>query len=140
MTELYQELDAKIDEATDRVTDGDGASLCRLRGVCCNFGEAGHALYATAIEVAYVGETRTDVERLDGDRVLCPFWRQGRCDARHERPIGCRTYFCDKRWRDRGEELHEHFHRRVAEIMAEYGVPYRYGEFVAALREQFGRS
>lgn len=140
MVQLYQELDREIEEASARWTGGPDASLCLLRGICCDFRAAGHRLYATGIEVDFALQSREDVTRSDGDEILCPFWVGGRCNARVERPIGCRTYFCDERWRDAGEEIHERYHQRATRIMESAGRTYSYGEFVSSLRERAGRS
>lgn len=127
--ELYRAVDAVIDPHQD---------LCRLRGVCCDFRVSEHRLYATEVEVRFLIESRrARGESLppSPDGVLCPFWVGGRCHARDERPLGCRTYFCDPSWKERGEEIHRTFHRGLESIHEEEDIPYRYREWVRALGE-----
>jgi hypothetical protein len=57
----------------------------------------------------------------------------GRCTAREGRPLGCRTYFCDRRTTSVLQEAHEHFLARIRRIEAETGYPHGYGEFPAQL-------
>ncbi len=138
---LYQELDDEIDRSASSVLSemaNEGrtqSSLCLLRGVCCDFRVADHRLYATGVEVAYALETRdVAAPEVGDDTTLCPFWADGLCTARHERPVGCRTYFCDPRWQETGHALHEEYHRRVKEIGESAGFAYEYGSFVAMAR------
>ena len=129
MRELYSRLDAELEPHRD---------LCRLRGVCCDFRTAGHALYATGVEVEHARQLRAESGRPIPTAEapgLCPFWREGLCTARDERPIGCRVYFCDPSWKERGEALYEKYHREVTEIGREFGHDYTYGPFVELLAE-----
>ena len=119
---LYRAVDREIDPHQH---------LCKMRGVCCDFRVAGHVLYATSVEVGYAVATRTSPWAPQG--VLCPFWREGLCTARAERPLGCRTYFCDPSWRERGEEIHERYHAQLAAIGKRHGIAYDYKPWVASL-------
>jgi len=70
------------------------------------------------------------------DPELCPFWTDGLCAAREERPIGCRTYFCDPEWQEVGARIHEDYHRRAQRMSEAAGFPYQYGPYVSLLRER----
>ena len=116
--------------------------LCEVRGVCCDFRSADHRLYASELEVRYalrLREARGEPVPRTDDPLLCPFWRGGLCTARDERPLGCRTYFCAPSWRERGEALHEHYHRKLQGITEDEGIPYRYGPWVEGLAERLHR-
>ncbi len=128
MADLYRRVDAEIDPHQ---------SLCVLRGHCCDFRTHDHVLYASAIEVRYA----LDALQKSGEQIpqpedtdLCPFWHEGICHARDIRPLGCRTYFCDPSWQERGHELHERFHRELQQIHIELGLEYRYEPWVDALK------
>lgn len=125
VAQLYEELHREIEPHED---------LCRMRGVCCDFPKAGHTLFASELEVRYMLSLRPVDWSAEG--ALCPFWKQGLCTAREERPLGCRTYFCDPSWRDRGEEMHERYHRKLIELAEEFGLDYRYQPWVDSLRNE----
>ena len=69
---------------------------------------------------------------------LCPFWREGKCTERERRPLGCRTHFCDTRYRDQLEAIHERHLGRIRAIANEQSLPWDYGEFVKAIRSPGG--
>ena len=102
---LYREVDREI---------RDTGVVCWTRGLCCDFEKVDHVLYATAIEIAYVREERPGP--FPSGSVLCPFWTNGLCGFRERRPLGCRTYFCDERYRDRLEALHEKHLSRLRDL------------------------
>ncbi|MGE3163704.1 MAG: hypothetical protein AB7O52_02255 [Planctomycetota bacterium] len=106
--------------------------LCRRSGVCCDFRVAGHTLFASELEVQYLLAHRAVDWEPEGE--LCPFWKGGLCHARAERPLGCRTYFCDPGWRDQGAAIHERYHRDLANLAEAAGLEYRYGPWVDRLR------
>jgi len=120
---LYQELDREVRSL------GVG---CWLRGDCCDFERCEHRLYASTVELAYVKETHP--EAFPPDSRLCPFWKEGKCTERERRPLGCRTYFCDTRYREPLQELYEKYHRRISALAEEHGFRWRYQPFVATLR------
>ncbi|MFN0060587.1 MAG: hypothetical protein ACKVX7_19190 [Planctomycetota bacterium] len=122
VAELYRAVDREIDPHQH---------LCKLSGVCCDFRKSDHVLYTTSVEVGYALATRTAPWTTQDD--LCPFWRGGLCTARAERPLGCRTYFCDPTWRERGEEIHERFHAQLIAIGERHGVRYSYSPWVASM-------
>jgi hypothetical protein len=120
---LYRELDREV-EAT--------GAVCRARGVCCDFPNAGHVLYASSAEIAYVLDGRPGP--FDSLGPLCPFWADGLCGNRARRPLGCRTYFCDPAHRDALEGLYEKYYRRLRALAEEAGLQWSYEPFVGALR------
>ena len=119
--ELYARLEQEL---------GARDEWCRMRGVCCDFHAADHRLYATGVEVRYLVGARA-VPASDG--VLCPFWRDGICEARDHRPLGCRTYFCHPDGERRGQELYASYHRALGELGDAAGIPYSYLPWVTQL-------
>lgn len=120
---LYAEVDALVERSR---------SVCIGRGVCCRFEEAGHELFATALEADYAAATHPDADAPEAPG-RCPYHVRGRCTARAARPLGCRTYFCDVRTRSALAEAHEHFLGKVRQIERETGYPAAYGRFPALL-------
>lgn len=123
--QVYQELDHEL---------APHQHLCLRRAVCCDFPRSDHVLFATDVEVHYLLDRHGPRPLPETDARLCPFWQDGLCTARETRPLGCRTYFCDPSWRDRGPELHERYHRRLVRLGEQFGVPYRYAPWVERLR------
>jgi Fe-S-cluster containining protein len=116
----------------DRVVAASRA-VCIVRGVCCRFEEAGHRLYATALEADYAAATvpRAPPPEAPG---RCPYHVKGRCTAREGRPLGCRTFFCDAGPGQALERDHEHFLARIRAIEREFGFPPAYASFPEMLR------
>ncbi len=121
---LYRRLDEELAPHTH---------LCRMRAVCCDFRRTDHRLYATELEVRYALALRArrgaSIPEAESDG-LCPFWHDGLCHAREERPLGCRTYFCDPSWRERGEAMHARYHEALRRVCDEERVPYEYAPWV----------
>ena len=120
---LYKEVDSFVEEAKP---------VCIQRGLCCRFEEAGHELYATALEADYAAARAPEAPAPEGDG-RCPYHSEGKCTAREGRALGCRTYFCDANTTSVLAEAHEHFLKRVREIERETGYPAAYGRFPALL-------
>ena len=120
---LYAEVDAFVERARP---------VCIQRGVCCRFEEAGHELFATALEADYAAAHTPLAEAPEGTG-RCPYHSGGKCTARAARALGCRTYFCDKNTEGVLAEAHEHFLARVRGIERETGYPAAYGRFPALL-------
>lgn len=128
--ELREEL-----EKAYRELQGDLAALgvtCWMRGHCCDFERSDHRLYASSVELAYVLEAHTRPLPFSGR--LCPFWKEGRCTERERRPLGCRTYFCDERYRDRLEDLYETYYARLKAAAVRAGFGWSYEPFVDSLK------
>lgn len=120
------ELLAEVDQALAKLP-----GECNACGACCRFDSAGHRLYVTTAELAYL---------LAGDEpdparpLLCGYQRDSRCVARARRPLGCRVYCCD------GEDVgrlavYEQFHERLGRLHAEHNVGYHYVELTTALAD-----
>jgi len=123
LEEIYRRVDARIAQT---------GVECWLKSKCCDFEKNEHRLYATSAEIAYTRERHPDP--FAADSVLCPFWKDGLCMERDRRPLGCRTYFCDEKYRDALEAIHEEFHQEIQDLAQRHRIPYRYELFVDALR------
>lgn len=127
MVEFYRRADAVI--AAHR-------PVCINRGACCRFAEYKHRLFVTPPELAYFLDRQraAGLRRAETDAV-CPYQIGGVCTAREHRPLGCRIFFCDPAttvWQ--GPE----YERCLAELKAigdELQMPYRYVEWLQALRD-----
>ncbi|HOX37560.1 MAG TPA: hypothetical protein PL033_06190 [Candidatus Brocadiia bacterium] len=117
---LYREADARV------------AALgleCAACGRCCDFRRRDHVLYATELEVIFLGEIKAVPCGASPGNPPCPFQDAGRCSARERRPLGCRVYFCKAGpdWNDSVEELH----RKLRDIHDRHRLPYSYAPFLA---------
>jgi hypothetical protein len=115
---LYAELDAAVAVLEP---------VCQLSGRCCRFAEEDHTLFISALEAAVLlADAPPPVRALD-DGATCP-WQdaRGRCVAREARPIGCRVYFCDPKYRPHAPEVSEQFIRRVKSLADARGLPWQY--------------
>jgi len=106
--------------------------VCIARGVCCRFEEAGHELFATALEADYAAAQHPSAPPPEAPG-RCPYHVQGRCTARAGRPLGCRTYFCDKPFEEALQATHERLLGELRRIEAETGYPRVYARFPALL-------
>ena len=122
---IYRDADAEVSAL---------GAACWARGDCCDFTRADHRLYASGLEAAYARETPAGPR--NPEESLCPYWIDRRCTARERRPLGCRTYFCDPRYRVALEAIHENHLRRLRELSDNHAFPWSYAEFVAAVRAQ----
>ena len=124
MAEFY----AAVDEAV--IAHGP---VCRNRGDCCKFDQFGHKLYVTAVELAYFVRGNQSQWHKPNDNHVCPFQIEGRCTAREYRPLGCRIFFCDPDARDWQGPDYEHRLSEIRRIGSEFGIAYRYVEWLSAL-------
>jgi hypothetical protein len=113
--ELYAELDAET---------ADLQRACRACGSCCDFSRHEHVLCASSLERQVLGLAKRP--ESEGREEVCPYLEGGRCTARRERTLGCRTYFCDPAAERRGQELYERYLRRIAAIGREHGIAWDY--------------
>ena len=120
---LYAEVDAFVERSR---------AVCIGRGVCCRFEDAGHELYATALEADYAAQRHPEAPPPEAPG-RCPYHVQGRCTAREGRPLGCRTYFCDANTTSVLAQAHEHFLAKLRAIERDLGYPAAYGRFPALL-------
>ncbi len=118
---LYAEVDRVVEQSH---------AVCLARGLCCRFEDAGHELFATALEADFAAAKEPHAPAPAGPG-RCPYHVGGRCTARAARPLGCRTYFCDPAQEDALARTHEHFLARLRAIEAETGYPTAYARFPA---------
>jgi len=135
--ELDAALRAVFDEASREVDER--RPICLAGGHCCRFAEYGHDLFVTGLETAwFLLRAGRPPERRDRSLPIlasgaCP-WLDGRlCGARSARPLGCRTFFCDPRHAAWSTGLLERLHARIRSMHEEFGVVYRYGEWLRML-------
>jgi Fe-S-cluster containining protein len=116
------------------------APVCWASGRCCNFEQTGHRLYVTGLEAAYTmtrlnekqAITRDDVDEARS-RGGCPFQELNLCSVHTIKPLGCRTYFCDRTATEWQQTLTERSLDGIKSIHERFGVPYRYAEWRAML-------
>jgi Fe-S-cluster containining protein len=113
--------------------------LCQRSGRCCRFKEFGHQLWTTAVELDYLIE-REGLPAPNAATEVCPYLKDGLCGVRDHRMLGCRIYFCDAGYKDAMGPLYEKYHARIKELQRRHGLPYEYGEFLAAVARRAGTS
>jgi len=135
IVDLLHEARSRLDREVAR-----RSPACWSSGRCCQFERSGHLLYTTGLEAAMTlsrmerWPTVVEIERaIDGG--VCPFLHEHRCGIHTLRPIGCRLYYCDASARPWMESLAERLQDRVRQIHRTWGIPYRYAEWRALLRE-----
>lgn len=122
VAEMYIQLQDRIDQRRP---------VCEMSGRCCRFEEYGHRLYVTTIELAaFVRQLRRPIPISTSG---CPFQAGKLCTVHTIRPFGCRVFFCDPTSQSWQQEQYEHFHARMKSLHEEFGVPYSYIEWRAAL-------
>ena len=124
LLDLYGELDAELLALH---------SSCRACGRCCDFSTHENVLYASRLERDLLG-LAGEPDWTAGDQV-CPFLAGGRCMARRERTLGCRTHFCEDRAGLVGRDLYEKYRRRIAVISARHGIEWDYAPVLRKLKE-----
>jgi len=138
MRELYAEADRTIAEKN---------ATCWNKGECCRFGQYGHRLYVTALEVAYylaMGDSpsptvtvlpgRSSLPVLNDHSVdACPHAFEGKCHARERRPLGCRVFYCDPNAQHWQGPLTEEYLGRLRSLHERLSVPYFYADWMTIL-------
>ncbi len=123
---LYEEVEHEIERRRP---------ICNTSGRCCRFGEYGHRLYVTTIELAaFVGGLGPALPAGEQGGQGCPFQVDGLCSVHSIRPFGCRIFFCDSSAADWQKQQYEAFHKRLRTMHERLHVPYRYGEWLSALQ------
>jgi hypothetical protein len=125
VAELFERLDGQI---------AARKPVCTNRGACCRFGEYGHSLFVTAVELAYFLGADQQPRLAPTDRSFCPYQQGGVCAARAARPAGCRIFFCDPASQDWQPTQTEEVLRELAAIGERFDIPYAYVEWTDALR------
>lgn len=137
----HQPTDSELDRALRAFyaeLDDDVAArnpVCTNRGLCCRFSHYGHRLYVTDVELAYFVDGMHDRWQEPDDSGGCPYQIDGHCTARQHRPLGCRVFFCDPASADWQGPLYETYLARLKEIGQQFAIPYRYREWLSALRD-----
>ncbi len=129
MREFHADLDAEVAERSP---------TCWNKGECCRFGEYGHRLYVTTLEVAYYLAVGAGAEIPAVDAEVCPHAVAGKCHARDRRPMGCRVFYCDPAAQGWQGPLTEEHLGRLRRLHIELGIPYFYADWLSVLRSLNG--
>lgn len=113
------------------------AARCWNKGECCRFGEYGHRLYVTTLEVCYYLGRGQELPPVPAD--ACPHAVGGRCRVRSRRPLGCRVFYCDPEARGWQGPLTEELLAGLRALHRELEIPYLYEDWVTVLRALCGR-
>ncbi|MFO0830677.1 MAG: hypothetical protein U0637_02425 [Phycisphaerales bacterium] len=119
------------------------APACWASGRCCNFEKAGHRLYATGLETAYLlTHTPPSAHPQAGTTALpqlaapppspapsCPFLQGNLCSVHTTKPLACRTYFCDRSAGPWQNDLTERALHSIRSLHDTHAIPYRYAEW-----------
>ncbi len=124
---LYAEVDQAVAARGPRCMGG---------GACCRFDIAGHRLYASTGELAYLSQAAAPAmgQCRQG---RCPYQVGPRCGFHAGRPLGCRAYFCLEALKPWYTALYERFHRRIGVLHQTHCVPYLYADLVRAMTQLF---
>jgi hypothetical protein len=122
LAEIYAALDTEI-AALDVHCFGSGA--------CCRFDQAGHRLYLSTAELAYLLSQAPLPAAVRLGR--CPYQLGPRCQNRLGRPIGCRIYFCDINLQESLNDIYAKYHARLRHCHERISLPYHYVELSIAL-------
>jgi hypothetical protein len=109
--------------------------VCRQRGECCHFATYGHKLYVSSVELVFFVRHARLAWRPPGESAVCPYQIDGLCAARPFRPLGCRIFFCDPDSQDWQGPEYELRLMELRQIGVDFGVDYRYEEWLSALRD-----
>ncbi len=130
-------VDAALRQLYDdlaRAVERRGAR-CWLSGRCCHFDAYGHRLYVTGLEVAWVLEQEGTPPVAAEPGAACPYQSERQCTIHASRPLGCRIFFCQEGTEDWQQALYERKLAQLRTLHEQFKVPYRYMEWLAALRE-----
>jgi hypothetical protein len=122
---VYAEADRAVAAAGPR---------CDASGRCCRFAEYGHTLFLSHFEAELLLEAAPPYEKPVG-REACPFQVDNLCTARHQRPLGCRIYFCDPAYQETSHRITEEAIGRLKRLADEFGTGWRYAPLHAFLNE-----
>ncbi len=109
-------------------------AVCKGGGSCCKFDLAGHRLFVSAGELALLSaEAPPNPHRALLRR--CPWQTGPLCTAHTRRPLGCRTYFCDRPTTDACQAIYERYHNAISQLHEAHSLEYRYVELTCACVE-----
>ncbi len=123
LAELYRQADRQIAQLNPSCNGG---------GECCKFDQAGHLLYLSGIELAYLLEIEPPLP-AQAKIKLCPYQIGPKCTARQRRPLGCRTFFCEKALDEPLRAIHEQFHEKLRNMHIQWGIDYFYSELTSSI-------
>lgn len=121
-----------------RAVDEQIAALaphCRGCGGCCHFDLAGHRLYVSTGELALL--LRTPPAVTNPPPLRCPYQVGAQCRAREYRPLGCRTYFCDRKLTNSIQDIYENSHIQLRLLHQNHYMPYTYAEMTHSVMQSF---
>lgn len=130
--EALRQLYDSLEEAASR-----RGARCLLSGRCCHFEAYDHRLYVTGLEVAWVLNQEAPPQPVVSGHA-CPYQLQGRCSVHASRPLGCRIFFCQEGTAAWQHELYERKLDQLRAIHDQYGIDYRYMEWLGALKDALG--
>ena len=115
---LYAALDDRLREI---------GVACRQCGECCDFAKNDYRLYASFLERMLVVH-RHGPPRLAPSGV-CGFLVEGRCAIHTSRPLGCRTFFCDRAYKALEQDLYHECQRQLRAVTEKHHLPWEYVYF-----------
>lgn len=130
LEDAMADLDLLLEELDYEVKDL--GARCWLSGDCCDFDASGHRLFTSEIEASRFARG-VDLGGWDPSSGLCPAWKDRRCTAREHRPLACRTYFCDPKFKDRVQDLTERYVTRLKWLHRKHRIAWDYRDFLAHL-------
>jgi Fe-S-cluster containining protein len=125
---FYRRLDAALSKVLPK---------CGECGKCCDFPNAGHVLYATEIEADYlIKKSSLPAAAASAlEKGLCPYWRDGKCEAHPFRTLGCRTFHHDRKSAGEAQEIHERF-LGILRNESKGGAGLRYAPLLDIIRDR----
>lgn len=132
---LAPHIRERLDGIYRRLQDDIAATgvVCRQRGLCCDFEKMDHVLFCSTLELENMASAPR-YEAANASGRLCPFWKDGMCEARDVRPLGCRVYYCDTSYTaEHSQRVYEKYHRDIEELARESNTDYAYVPMIAAL-------
>lgn len=116
---IYRDLDEELERL------GVKCSAC---GKCCDFGKADYALYSSTVELAYLNAGQSQAAPTLEQGVCC-FRDSAKCTVHEVRPLGCRTFFCDPKYKPLEQDLYHKYYRRIQSLADRHGVSWEYAPF-----------
>ena len=131
---FLEELQKILDDADISVTKLK--PICKACGTCCHFEESPHRLYASTGEIVLLV---SDTPPLQSALLICPYQQGPSCTNRKSRPLGCRTFFCEK-FQEKPittllQDIYEKSYRKITKLHSKYGICYQYRELTEACVE-----
>ncbi len=134
MTPEQRQTVLRLYDEVDRAVTAAGPS-CQASGRCCRFKEYGHTLFVSNLEAEVLLAAAPPFDPATVSPDFCPFQQGNLCTAREPRPLGCRVYYCDPNYQEKGVELSEHYLRRLKQLAEEFDSGWRYAPLHVFLRE-----